>query len=229
MNEECRRGVGGSRKLWEAKDEKPWVHDLFEELNVHDSYRGEGLSRGGRGRSRGRGRVSRDRNRGWVGRLASDSEELKLNHARRGRGRGRSTRSEGGGYQTRVEESGSSIKGTPGDSIGSSNIERQDESKKLESTAPRKVVAGSLNSASPPFFPCALQQKFVEPGSEANLANVNQSTKVKERGTKSGAQVFVAKSGGSGRSLQVGGASQNNAQSQQPIKPSAAQTSEGHT
>jgi hypothetical protein len=24
------------RKLWEAKDEKPWVHDLFEELNVRD-------------------------------------------------------------------------------------------------------------------------------------------------------------------------------------------------
>lgn len=26
----------GGRKLWEAKDEKPWVHDLFEELNVRD-------------------------------------------------------------------------------------------------------------------------------------------------------------------------------------------------
>lgn len=32
----------GGRKLWEAKDEKPWVHDLFEDLNVRDdSFSGE--------------------------------------------------------------------------------------------------------------------------------------------------------------------------------------------
>ncbi|KAG0560587.1 hypothetical protein M758_10G186900 [Ceratodon purpureus] len=222
-----RRGVGGSRKLWEAKDEKPWVHDLFEELNVRDdSYRDEGLSRSGRGRSRGRGRVNRDRNRGWVGKLASDSEELNLNRARRGRGRGRPARSEGGD-NTRVEESGpSTTKGTQIDSTGSSNIEGQDESKKHESTVPpRRVVAGSLNSASPPFFPSsALQQKLVEPGSESNQSNVNQSTKGKERATRSGSQVFVAKSGGSGRGLQFGGALQSSSQSQQPVKPSTAQT-----
>lgn len=222
--------MGGSRKLWEAKDEKPWVHDLFEELNVRDdSYRDEGLSRGGRGRSRGRGRVNRDRNRGWIGKLASDSEELNLNRARRGRGRGRPARSEGD--HTKYEETGpSTTKGTQGDSTGSSNIEGQDESKKHESTAPpRKVVAGSLNSASPPFFPSgALQQRSVEPGSVSNQANVNHTNRGKER-TRPGSQVFVAKSGGSGRVSQVGGALQSSAQSQQPVKPSAAQTSEEHT
>lgn len=33
----------GGRKLWEAKDEKPWVHDLFEEFNNlgHDHFAGE--------------------------------------------------------------------------------------------------------------------------------------------------------------------------------------------
>jgi hypothetical protein len=74
-----------------------------------------------------------------------------------------------------------------------------------------------------------LQQKSVEPGSESNQTNVNQSTRGKERGIRSGSQVFVAKSGGPGRGLQVGGASQSSAQSQLPVKPSAAQTSEEHT
>lgn len=222
--------MGGSRKLWEAKDEKPWVHDLFEELNLRDdSFRDEGFSRGGRGRSRGRGRAIADRHRGWVGKLASDSEELNLNRARRGRGKGHPARSEGGDH-SRVEASGSSTtKGTQENTV-STNIEGHDESTKHEFTAPpRKVGAGSLNSASPPFFPSsALQQKSVE-GSEPNQVNVNRSTKGRDRGTKPGSQVFVAKSGGSGRGIQVGGTLQSSAQSQQPVTPSTAQTSEQHT
>lgn len=39
----ARRSAGG-RKLWEAKDEKPWVHDRFEELKLNDeSYPGQVL------------------------------------------------------------------------------------------------------------------------------------------------------------------------------------------
>ena len=34
----ARRNAGG-RKLWESKDEKPWVHDRFEELKLsEDNY-----------------------------------------------------------------------------------------------------------------------------------------------------------------------------------------------
>ncbi|GBG74898.1 hypothetical protein CBR_g19411 [Chara braunii] len=51
-----RRNLGG-RKLWEAKDDSPWVHDKFEELNLQDeefnrSRSGRG-SRGHRGQARG--------------------------------------------------------------------------------------------------------------------------------------------------------------------------------
>lgn len=220
--------MGGSRKLWEAKDEKPWVHDLFEELNMRDdSFRDDGFARGGRGRFRGRGRVNGDRHRGWVGKLASDSEELNLNRARRGRGKGRPARSEGGDH-SRIEESGSSTtKGTQENTV-STYTEGQDENLKHEFTAPpRKVGAGSLNSASPPFFPSsALQQKSLE-GPESILAN--RSTKGRDRGTKAGSQVFVAKSGGSGKGLQFGVTLQSSAQSLQPVIPSTAQTSEEHT
>jgi hypothetical protein len=27
---------GGGRKLWDAKDDQAWVHDRFEEMNLHD-------------------------------------------------------------------------------------------------------------------------------------------------------------------------------------------------
>lgn len=222
-----RRGVGGSRKLWEAKDEKPWVHDLFEELNMRDdSYRDDGSFRGGRGRSRARGRASGDRHRGWVGKLASDSEELNINRARRGRGKGRPVRSEGADH-SRADESGfSATKGTQ-ENTASTNSEGQDENIKHEFTAPpRKVGAGSLNSASPPFFPSsAIQPKTVE-GSESNPANVQRSTKGRDRGTKASSQVFVAKSGasgGSGRGLHIG-ALHSSPQSQQPVMPSTNQT-----
>nr|XP_024401518.1 protein MLN51 homolog isoform X1 [Physcomitrium patens] len=225
-----RRGVGGSRKLWEAKDEKPWVHDLFEELNVRDdSYSDEGLSRGGRGRSRGRGRVNRDRNRGWVGKLASDSEELNASRARRGRGRGRPARSEVVEHN-RLEESAPSTSMGTHDGAGSSNVGVQDESTKDESSAPpRKVVAGSLNSASPPFFPSsALQPKSVEVAGSVQVS-ANQITGGRDRARRPGSQVSVAKTGSSGRGPQVGGELQSSAHDQQPVKPSTAQTSEKHT
>ncbi|XP_024400494.1 protein MLN51 homolog isoform X2 [Physcomitrium patens] len=220
-----RRGVGGSRKLWEAKDEKPWVHDLFEELNVRDdSYSDEGLSRGGRGRSRGRGRVNRDRNRGWVGKLASDSEELNASRARRGRGRGRPARSEVVEHN-RLEESAPSTSMGTHDGAGSSNVRVQDESTKDESSAPpRKVVAGSLNSASPPFFPSsALQPKSVEVAGSVQVS-ANQITGGRDRARRPGSQVSVAKTGSSGRGPQVGGELQSSAHDQQPVKPSTAQT-----
>jgi hypothetical protein len=28
----------GGRKLWDAKDDQAWVHDRFEEMNVHDRF-----------------------------------------------------------------------------------------------------------------------------------------------------------------------------------------------
>jgi len=30
------RRMFGARKLWDAKDDQAWVHDRFEEMNLHD-------------------------------------------------------------------------------------------------------------------------------------------------------------------------------------------------
>jgi hypothetical protein len=179
----------GGRKLWESKDEKLWVHDLFDEhITQDESFSAE---RGGRGRSRGRER-GRDRGRGWVGKLASDLEELAINRARRGRGRGHGSRAEVAD-STRIEHAtpvsnSYSSKGAQ-DSPGSSSIEAH--SKQNEVPPPKKVSTGSLSSASPPFFPSGtLQQKFPE-GSDNKHANLSQNSKGRERDAASGARDFT--------------------------------------
>lgn len=118
------------------------------------------------------------------------------------------------------------------DNPESSNVDVQEETKQHEFTAPlKKVAAGSLNSASPPFFPSgALQQKLVE-GSDSNQAASSQSNKVKDKAPRNpgshGAAVFVAKPAtGTGRGTQGDGAIQNSTQSQQAVKPSRAQPCE---
>lgn len=58
-----RGGGRGGRKLWESRNDKPWVHDMFEELNLRDD---EGLIQKNNedyqgGRRGGRGRQGEDR------------------------------------------------------------------------------------------------------------------------------------------------------------------------
>ncbi|XP_077210281.1 protein MLN51 homolog isoform X2 [Tasmannia lanceolata] len=66
------RRTPGGRKLWESKDDRAWVHDRFEEMNLQDAYHAEErrTSKGhfrGRGKNRGmdRGYVKGNRSRGY--------------------------------------------------------------------------------------------------------------------------------------------------------------------
>ncbi|XP_031493955.1 protein MLN51 homolog [Nymphaea colorata] len=58
------RRTPGGRKLWESKDDRAWVHDRFEEMNLKETQYNEG-KRGSKGRFRGRGR-GRGRERGFA-------------------------------------------------------------------------------------------------------------------------------------------------------------------
>ncbi|CAM6123403.1 unnamed protein product [Calypogeia fissa] len=155
-----RRGMVG-RKLWEAKDEKPWVHDLFEEFNNlgHDHFADQGYPRGGRGRGRGRSR-GRGRGRGGAGRFYNDDVGGMRSRAY-GRGRGsrrdaaESVREDAPNYAAKVLTEAEVAVGTD-QSRAAQSIQRQ------ENAAVKKATSGSyLNSASPPFIPSGvLQQKL---------------------------------------------------------------------
>ncbi|KAI5074426.1 hypothetical protein GOP47_0010387 [Adiantum capillus-veneris] len=154
-----RRSAGG-RKLWEAKDEKPWVHDRFEELKLHD----EGFpAQGGRGR-RGRGREGRVLARGKDGGHARGRErsfDNSLRSTRRPLGRGRGIRRakmddyefrESRFMTNKVPPSWShETKGSP--SLMQNSASSQQITKPQDVTSKKLTISSVLKVSSPPFFP----------------------------------------------------------------------------
>lgn len=162
-----RRSSGG-RKLWEAKDDRAWVHDRFEELNLQDDmgYE-EGRRRGGRGRFRGRARGrdgGRGQGRGNKSRIFEDSHAPSF--ARRGGGRGMGSRRKeaelrnaGDGFMGINKQSSKAVD----DMLKNSSAKKpsQPGSGQLNAGTPKKQAGSSLSSASPPFYPSGTQHQTV--------------------------------------------------------------------
>lgn len=161
-----RRTFNG-RKLWESKDDRKWGHDKFEEMTMQERHYDEGR-RGSRGNYRGRGK-NRGTDRGFVrggNRPKAYNNGNNQNQAPktvRGRGPRRyeppnTNRSEA--PPTQNKHSGKFLEKASHTSSGrvftpTSNIESD--------TAParKNVIASSLNSASPPFYPSGASNKEV--------------------------------------------------------------------
>ncbi|KAL5973012.1 hypothetical protein ACLOJK_039819 [Asimina triloba] len=152
------RRTPGGRKLWESKDNREWVHDRFEELNLQDS-RYEEERRRSKGHFRGRGRY-RGTDRGYVRGNRSrvyDDNNIQNRDQRTVRGRGprRYEPHWKGNYTALVSQNKQS--GKPLESTSNANSGRlstHSSNSQPESFAPQKhVFASSLSSASPPFYP----------------------------------------------------------------------------
>lgn len=160
-----RRSAGG-RKLWEAKDEKPWVHDRFEELKLNDeSYPGQGVrgrrGRGHQGRLQGRGKdVAHARGRGHREKVFDDP----LQSSRRGPGRGRGLRrAKMDDYEFRESRSASqkvlssSFHETTGLPATTPSMQKPAPSQPIikpqEAASKKATISSMLNISSPPFFP----------------------------------------------------------------------------
>ncbi|MCO5593964.1 hypothetical protein L7F22_047983 [Adiantum nelumboides] len=160
-----RRGAGG-RRLWEAKDEKPWVHDRFEELKLHD----EGFpAQGGRGR-RGRGRQGRALGRGKDAGLArgkgngerSFDSSLRLTRRPPGRGRG-VRRAKMDDYEFResrvmsnkvLPSSSHETKGSTSLPLSMQHSDTSHPVTKAQDVFSKKpTISSVLKVSSPPFFP----------------------------------------------------------------------------
>lgn len=171
-----RRRMLGGRKLWDAKDDQAWVHDRFEELNVHDTFeeryedkrgsRGRFRGRGGGGRTRGTARGSSRGGRYRSYHDDSDNQNFSDNHnlsdnqnrpqkVVRGRGPRRydtiaKNNREVVGYQRKQPARSR-------ESAAHSAVDR--ESGQISNAhsdavpAKKNAVNSSLNSASPPFYP----------------------------------------------------------------------------
>ncbi|ERN06040.1 hypothetical protein AMTR_s00142p00054380 [Amborella trichopoda] len=152
------RRTPGGRKLWESKDDRAWVHDRFEELNLQEPPQNEDRRRS-KGRFRGRGK-NRGGERGYAqgNRPRAYDDSNNSSHAVRGvRGRGPRRYEQAmrnNGYHFRMHNK-PPLKSH--DAMASSSGTKpffHASKEQTEALGPRKhVFASSLSSASPPFYP----------------------------------------------------------------------------
>ncbi|XP_010925098.1 protein MLN51 homolog isoform X2 [Elaeis guineensis] len=155
------RRMFGGRKLWDPKDDRAWVHDRFEEMNLQDAHYDEERRRS-RGRFRGRGSGKR---RGSDRGYARGSRS----HAYYGDGGNpsrapKTVRGRGPKYYEPLPKRNSEIPAIqnkqcvkPQEPTANANAGRpssQTSNVQPEPVVPRKqVFPSSLSSASPPFYP----------------------------------------------------------------------------
>ncbi|XP_077212111.1 protein MLN51 homolog isoform X1 [Tasmannia lanceolata] len=185
------RRTPGGRKLWESKDDRAWVHDRFEEMNLQDAHYHEErrTSKGhfrGRGKNRGldRGYVKGNRSRGY------DDTNKQKNAAKGVRGRGPRryeppVKNNSENYETQNRQYGKYVDTTSHTSSG--RLSAHTSNVQTEPVLPRKNgFASSLSSASPPFYPSVsssqdipvTQKKDAQTGSI--IRNVSSSVLLEE-------------------------------------------------
>ncbi|BAD52900.1 glycine-rich protein-like [Oryza sativa Japonica Group] len=184
-----RRRMFGGRKLWDAKDDQAWVHDRFEEMNLHEEhYEDKRMSRG-RFRGRGGGGRTRGTGHGFArgGKYRGYNEDINNNHQNRPQKvvRGRGPRR----YEA-VAKNNRDVVGfqrkqpaRSRESAASASAVResgQTLNAQSEMAPPKKnVVNSSLNSASPPFYPSgASNPDFSVPAQRRDNMQAGGSNKV---------------------------------------------------
>ncbi|KAG0485024.1 hypothetical protein HPP92_009103 [Vanilla planifolia] len=153
------RRMPGGRRLWESKDERAWVHDRFEEMNLQDGrYEEKRMSKGrfrGRGGGRSRG-SSRGFGRGNRQRAYYDDSSVqnRVLKSVRGRGPRRYEALTKNSEVLPIQLKQSSVPRSPMANNSTVRQFSQIPDTAPEVVAPRKqAFASSLSSASPPFYP----------------------------------------------------------------------------
>ncbi|XP_074578572.1 protein MLN51 homolog [Curcuma longa] len=156
-----RRRMFGVQKLWDSKDERAWVHDRFEEMNLQDAQNHE-ERRKSRGRFRGRGGgKKRGPEHGYIRGNRFNTYHDDVENETRGpktvRGRG-PRRYELISRNKRdfpaIQSKRSPVK--PQDCVSNNTSGRQSSQAATVQSDPlpkKSTFASSLNYASPPFYP----------------------------------------------------------------------------
>ncbi|MQM06931.1 hypothetical protein Taro_039762 [Colocasia esculenta] len=190
------------RKLWESKDDKKWVHDRFEEMNIQEARKEERTSKGrfrGRGRNHGmdqgyvRGNKPPsydDRSRAYDGRsraYKNDRAQPYDDSGNQNRApkfvRGRGSRHYEPLPKNNGEQPATQCKQSGKSRDVASNIAVPRKSSNISNVQPepvqqqKHVFASSLSSASPPFYPSGSSNQDMSASSkrDAQSANNNQN------------------------------------------------------
>ncbi|XP_010417763.1 PREDICTED: uncharacterized protein LOC104703447 isoform X2 [Camelina sativa] len=195
------RRMRGGRRLWQSRDESKWGHDKYEELNTQEKQFDRRTSRGRvRGRGQGRGQ-ERGYSRGTNSKPFTGTGNGHQNQFPKAVTRGRGPRryevaSKNGNQAPSVQTKqpqNSFVK------VSHANSGRPPtETASLETEAiqaKRNVLASSLNSASPPFYPSGssnnLAQKDLQTGIGGLHINQNPTPSGKKFGNTKSSSSWV--------------------------------------
>ncbi|KAL1199363.1 MLN51-like protein [Cardamine amara subsp. amara] len=199
MDAASNRRMRGGRRLWQSRDERKWGHDKYEEMNTQEK---QSDRRSSRGRVRGRGQ-GRGQERGYS--RGSNSKAFTRNGHQnqfpkavtRGRGPRRyevalKNGNQAPSVQTKQSQK-SFVKVSHVDSGCPPTETASIETEAIQ--AKKNVLASSLNSASPPFYPSGssnnLAQKDLQAGMNRLHINENHTPSGKKFGNTKASSAWV--------------------------------------
>ncbi|KAG7652423.1 Btz domain [Arabidopsis thaliana x Arabidopsis arenosa] len=193
------RRMRGARRLWQSRDERKWGHDKYEEMNTQQKQFDRRTSRGrGRGRGQGRGQ-ERGHSRGNNSKeFTGNGHQNQLPKAvTRGRGPRRyEVALRNGNQAPSVQTKRSQNSSVKVSHVNSGRPPTETASMETEAIQAKKnVLASSLNSASPPFYPSGssnnLAQKDLQAGMGRLHINENPTPTGKKFGNTKSSSLWV--------------------------------------
>ncbi|ESQ27028.1 hypothetical protein EUTSA_v10018298mg [Eutrema salsugineum] len=184
------RRMRGGRRLWQSRDERKWGHDKYEEMNTQEKQYDRRTSRG---RVRGRG-LGRGQERGYS--RGSNSKAFTSNGHQnqfpkavsRGRGPRRYEVALRNGNQApsvQTKQSQNSFEKVS--HVDSGRAPTETASTETDAIQAKKnVVASSLNSASPPFYPSGSSKNLAQKDLRAGMGRLHINANPTPTGKKFG-------------------------------------------
>ncbi|XP_020889736.1 uncharacterized protein LOC9323915 isoform X3 [Arabidopsis lyrata subsp. lyrata] len=182
------RRMRGGRRLWQSRDERKWGHDKYEEMNTpenqYDTSRGRGRGRGqGRGQDRGHSRGNNSKE------FTGNGHQNQLPKAvTRGRGPRRyEVALRNGNQAPSVQTKRSQNSFVKVSHVNSGRPPTEIASIETEAIQAKKnVLASSLNSASPPFYPSGSSNNLTQKDVQAGMGRLHISENPTPTGKKFG-------------------------------------------
>ncbi|CAH2068013.1 unnamed protein product [Thlaspi arvense] len=186
MDAGTNRRMRGGRRLWQSRDERKWGHDKYEELNTQEKQYDRRTSRGrvrGRGQDRGYSRGTNSKA------FTSNGHQNQFpKAATRGRGPRRYEVALKNGNQApsvQTKQSQHSFgKVSHADSGRPPTETASIETEAIQ--AKKDVVASSLNSASPPFYPSGSSSNLAQNDLQAGMGRLHINENLTPPGKKFG-------------------------------------------
>ncbi|KAF8117929.1 hypothetical protein N665_0008s0266 [Sinapis alba] len=177
----------GGRRLWPTRDERKWGHDKYDEMNTQEKQYNKRTSRSpARGRGQGRGQ-ERGYSRGGNSKVFTNNGHQNQFPKADTRGRGRRR------YEVALR------KGTQAPSVQTKQSQNSfvkvshvdprrapTETDSIETEARINVVASSLNSASPPFYPSGSSNNLAQKDLQAGIGRLHVNGSPTPSGKKFG-------------------------------------------